>query len=70
MRNGQNLLLETNQIQKDAVVDGKTELEDNKIANLKRRYSIILGKARRKYSVSGAIPGQNKRATPLHCLSG
>lgn len=63
----QNLLLKMNQIQKDAIADGMTALEENQVANLKRRYSIILGKARRNHAVSGARQG--KKGKPLALIA-
>lgn len=58
-RSMQTLLREMNQCRNHAVENGHTAIPENQIANLRRRYSIILGKARKKYPVEDA--GRRKK---------
>lgn len=57
-RSIQNLLLEMNQLHKDVVENGKRNMDASQIASLKRRYSIILGKARQKIPVPKVTKGR------------
>lgn len=61
----QNLLKEMNQCRREAVESGAAEIQKNRVANLKKRYSIILGKARRKIAVAGAPGGRVKKSKAL-----
>ncbi len=56
----QNLLLEMHQCHTEAVNNGETKIQESLIASFKRRYSIVLGKARQKYPVERA--GRRKRS--------
>lgn len=58
----QNLLLEMNQGHEEAVANGAQALEESQIAGFRKRYSIILGKARRKYPVEVGPDGKCKKS--------
>lgn len=61
----QSLLREMSRCHKEAVANGAAEIQKNRVANLKKRYSIILGKARRKTPVADATGGRVKRGKAL-----
>lgn len=58
----QNLLREMNQLQKEAVANGEPELPAGVVAKLKRRYSIILGKARQNNPVEQGARGRPRKS--------
>ena len=58
----QNLLREMNQLQKEAVTNGDPKLPEALVANLKRRYSIILGKARQKNPAEQGARGRPRKS--------
>lgn len=57
----QNLLQEMNRSHVDAVENGRQRISELQIASFKRRYAIILGKARRKALVQVTSDGRRKR---------
>lgn len=58
----QNLLREMNELQKQAIGNGDAELSEGLVASLKRRYAIILGKARQKHPVEKGKRGRPRRS--------
>lgn len=58
----QNLLREMNELQKQAVGNGEAKLPEELVASLKRRYAIILGKARQKHPVEQGKRGRPRRS--------
>ncbi len=57
----QALLREMNRCHTEAVNSGELEIDGRRIASFKRRYSVILGKARQKNPVTKAVTGRCKR---------
>lgn len=58
----QSLLKEMNQLHKESVANGETEIQEAMIGKFKKRYSIILGKARQRNPVERNTRGRPKRS--------
>ena len=61
-RSMQRLLKEMNQLHKEAVANGETEIPKALVGSLKRRYSIILGKARQTSHVERGTSGRSPKS--------
>lgn len=57
----QKLLREMNGIRNETLASGETAIPQNLVVNLLRRYSIILGKARRKYPIESSKAGRPRK---------